>query len=99
MLECILFTNNAIITIPFCVADVDKQLMTVANIASCPEYERYVVVLMDEMHIKSDLVYDKHSGTNLHYSITIPMHVCTGISSLYRLKSRLMVEPYLFYKL
>ena len=66
-----------IITIPFCVADVDKQLMTVANIASCPEYERYVVVLMDEMHIKSDLVYDKHSGTNLHYSITIPMQVYT----------------------
>ena len=43
-------------------ADVDEQLMKVARIDSCPEREKYVILLMDEMHIKADLVYDKHSG-------------------------------------
>ena len=41
---------------------VDEQLMLLANLATCPAWERYVCILMDEMHIKEDLVYDKHSG-------------------------------------
>lgn len=41
---------------------VDEQLMTIGKVTTCPEREKYVCVLMDEMHIKSDLVYDKHSG-------------------------------------
>ena len=41
---------------------VDEQLMSVGKVATCPEREKYVCILMDEMHIKSDLVYDKHSG-------------------------------------
>lgn len=45
-----------------CLDDVDQQLMDVAKIASCPCREKYVCLLMDEMHIKSDLVYDKHTG-------------------------------------
>lgn len=36
--------------------------MEVANISTCPERERLMVLLMDEMHIKEDLVYDKHTG-------------------------------------
>ena len=63
--------------------------MMVANVNSCPERDRYVIVLMDEMHIKSDLVYDKHSGkyTNV-YTIyiyilcTCVIHVCTSSSFL-----------------
>ena len=43
--------------------DVDKQLMEAAKINTCKEYEKFVVVLKNEMHIKEDLVYDKHSGT------------------------------------
>ena len=43
--------------------DVDQQLMEVAHIRTCPERERYVILVMDEMHIKEDIVYDKHSGT------------------------------------
>ena len=31
---------------------VDIQLMEAANIASCPEYEKNVLLIMDEMHIK-----------------------------------------------
>ena len=43
--------------------DVDQQLMEAAHIHTCPEREKYIVLVMDEMHIKEDIVYDKHSGT------------------------------------
>lgn len=33
-----------------------------ANIDACSEREKYVVLVMDEMNIQSDLVYDKHNG-------------------------------------
>ena len=61
--------------ISFFTADVDEQLMMVANINSCPERERYIILLMDEMHIKSDLAYDKHTSNK-----TVPMciHVILG---------------------
>ncbi len=43
---------------------VDQQIIECANISSCPERERNVVIILDEMHIREDLVYDKHSGTS-----------------------------------
>jgi len=43
-------------------AVVDEQLMKAANLTSCPEYQKYGLILMDEMHIKENLVYDKHTG-------------------------------------
>lgn len=43
-------------------SDVDKMLMAAANIESCPVRENYVSLLLDEIHIKEDLVFDKHSG-------------------------------------
>ena len=49
--------------------DVDEQLMEAAKIDTCKEYEKFIVLLMDEMHIKEDLVYDKHSGTLLDCSV------------------------------
>lgn len=42
--------------------DVDKQLMKAANIDTCNERDKYVLLMMDEMHIKEDIVYDKHTG-------------------------------------
>ena len=42
---------------------IDKQLMESARITTCEEREKYVTILMDQMHIKEDLVYDKHTGT------------------------------------
>ena len=42
--------------------DVDQQLMMAAKIDTCPEREKYIIILMDEMHIKEGLVYDKHTG-------------------------------------
>lgn len=42
--------------------DVDQQLMTAAKIKEASEREKHVLITMDEMHIKEDLVYDKHTG-------------------------------------
>ena len=36
--------------------------MLVGKVASCPAREQYVCIIADEMHIKADLVYDKHTG-------------------------------------
>ena len=55
--------------------DVDKQLMEVANISLCPERERHRVLLMDEMHIKEDIVYDKHTGWNV-FTIAMLHIIC-----------------------
>ena len=34
--------------------------MVAAKIDKCPKREKCVVILMDEMHIKENIVYDKH---------------------------------------
>ena len=46
--------------------DVDQQLIDAAEIVSCPEWKKSIVLLMDEMHIREDLVYDKFSGRCLN---------------------------------
>ena len=51
---------------------VDMQLMDAADIANCVEKDKYVLIIFDEMHIKEDLVYDKHSGTL--YVIAVCIH-------------------------
>ena len=43
---------------------VDQQLIEAAEIATCPEWKKCVVVLLDEMHIREDLVYNKFTGTS-----------------------------------
>ena len=48
--------------------DVDQQLMEAAQIHTCPERDKYIVLVMDEMHIKEDIVYDKHTD-NLYFDI------------------------------
>ena len=42
--------------------------MDTARITTCPEREKYVVLLLDEMHIRDDLVYDKHSGKMIGFA-------------------------------
>ena len=44
--------------------EADSQLGTynAAKIDSCEEYQKCVVMLIDEMYVKEDLVYDKHTG-------------------------------------
>ena len=41
--------------------------MEAANIAECEEFQKCVLLLVDEVHIKEDLVFDKHSGELLGY--------------------------------
>lgn len=45
--------------------EVDAQLARAAklNSGSCEEFEKCVIMLMDEMHVKDELVYDKHTGS------------------------------------
>ena len=43
-------------------SEVDNQLLQVAKLLSSPKYHAIVAILIDEMTIKEDLVYDKHSG-------------------------------------
>ena len=42
-------------------AEVDQHIVDVAFLSS--ELIRYVIFVMDEMHIRQDLVYDKHDGS------------------------------------
>ena len=42
--------------------EVDKQIMTAAKLTSSPEWHRLTIILLDEMHIREDLVHDKPSG-------------------------------------
>lgn len=41
---------------------VDRQLMEAASIESCTYREKHVIIIMDEMHVREGLVYDKHTG-------------------------------------
>ena len=41
---------------------VDLLLMQANNMSSCPEHQKLVILLLDEMYVREDLVYDKHSG-------------------------------------
>lgn len=43
-------------------SQLNQQLQKESDIESLPESKRYVALLIDEMKIKEDLVYDKHTG-------------------------------------
>ena len=48
--------------------EVDQQLMEAADISSLKEFQKCVVIILDEMHVKEGLVYDKHSGALLGFT-------------------------------
>lgn len=43
------------------------MLMEAAMVDKCPERERCVILLLDEMHVREDLVFDKHSDTMIEF--------------------------------
>ena len=53
---------------------VDQQLIDAAEIRTCPDWKKCVVVLLDEMHIREDLVYNKFTGMYIHYIHGIHVH-------------------------
>ena len=59
--------------------DVDQQLIDAAGISSCPDWKRHVVLLIDEMHIREDLVYDKFSGRWIYICMIVQ---CTCMNVL-----------------
>ena len=48
-------------------AAVDQQLVAAAGLGTCPDRERSIVFLMDEMHIREDIVYPV-SGKPYNYT-------------------------------
>ena len=42
--------------------DVDAQLMQAAGYPSCQEWQKLVILILDEMYIREDLVYEKQTG-------------------------------------
>ena len=42
--------------------EVDQQLVSHPDVREGEEWQRYVILLLDEMHIREDLVYNKHTG-------------------------------------
>ena len=49
-------------------SDVDLQLIRAANILTCPEWHKFVILLIDEMYIREDLVYNKHTGKMIGFT-------------------------------
>ena len=49
-------------------SDVDKMLINAAQISTCPAREKCVILLLDEMHIQEQLIFDKHSGAMIGYT-------------------------------
>ena len=43
-------------------SEVDSMLIKATEVDTCCERNKCVLLLLDEMHIREDLVYDKHSG-------------------------------------
>ena len=48
--------------------EVDKMLVRAAKVESCFKREKCIVLLLDEMHIREDLVYDKHTGELIRFT-------------------------------
>ncbi len=44
------------------------MLIKATKLESCPERDKYVILLLDEMHIRQDIVYDKHTGAMIGYT-------------------------------
>lgn len=42
--------------------------MKAAEVETCPEWNKCILILLDEQHVREDLVYDKHSGEYIVYT-------------------------------
>ncbi len=43
-------------------SEVDKMLVEDVSLGSYTDWQKYVVILFDEMKVRESLVYDKHSS-------------------------------------
>ena len=58
--------------------------MQANDMPSCPNWKKLVVILIDEMYIREDLVYDKHSGKLIGF---------TSLGSLHFFRARCRGRP------
>ena len=64
---------------------VDEQLRIAAKLPHCPEREKCVIIVFDEMHLREDLSYDKHTGKMSNNMTSLSQCVCNGVM-LYELQ-------------
>ena len=48
--------------------DIDKMLMEATHVNTCPDKNKYVVLLIDKMYVREGIVYEKHSGWMIGFS-------------------------------
>ena len=48
--------------------EVDEQLKMAPEVANVEDWQRHIILLLDEMHIRDELVYDKHTGALLGFA-------------------------------
>ena len=48
--------------------EVDLMLLHAAKVDTCPERKKCAMLLLDEMHIREDIVFDKHSGKMIGFA-------------------------------
>eukprot|EP00731_Ephydatia_muelleri_P032133 Em0023g640a len=49
-------------------SEADQMLIDAVKPDRCPEREKHIFLLLDEMHIRDDLVFDKHSGNLIGFT-------------------------------
>ena len=49
-------------------SEVDQQLLQATKLRTSPSYHALLLILMDEMHIREELVYNKHTGKLVGYA-------------------------------
>ena len=63
--------SNAVKAGPGFSLEVDDQILKAAKLSSSPDYHSLIVLLIDEMHVKEDLVYNKHSGRLIGFVVAV----------------------------
>lgn len=48
--------------------EVDRQLSQAAKLTSYPEWHKFVILLLDEIHIKEQLVFNKYMGQTIGFT-------------------------------
>ena len=49
--------------------------MDTANILDCTEREKYIILILDEVHVRENLVYNKHTGMLSFDNANVVMHM------------------------
>ena len=60
------------------------MLMQAAKVERCSLQEAYTILLLDKMHVRQDLVYDKHTGALFCNLGDVSDHLSKFENSLWR---------------